>query len=434
MSLLNFARRYRAACAGFAAIALLAACGSGGKPSQGGLSAPVPDKDITLTVWTFVPDNSDGGREAYAEVVKAFNEKHPKVKVDIQNIPYPTFWDKLRNASVAGTGPDVVSMYGGEQAYSYRNSLRPLQDALKPALGDLNFVEENYSRNGNLYVVPTQTYAYGLLLNRKKFAAAGLDPKAGLADWDALLKTCETLSGQEMDPISVGWKDGFNFEAFMYMITSQLMDDATLAKWTAADIPIDDKIFTAAATYILEMKEAGCFGDRGAFSRNMLPDATNHFQSAKAAMVVSGGLDDVKTSAKRLGEVDFVPFPQVPTSQFKNMADGGASNGWAIPTWTKNPEAAGAFVSFLGSAPAQKILWERIRAVPNVKSLDVVGSTPEEKAVLSVMRLPDNHTGFSSFPLPVLAVYERNAAPLLSGDMSLDKFTQEAKTAYEQSN
>ena len=42
------------------------------------------------------------------------------------------FFDQLRNASVARKGPDVVTMYGAAQAFSFKNALFPLQDALAP--------------------------------------------------------------------------------------------------------------------------------------------------------------------------------------------------------------------------------------------------------------------------------------------------------------
>jgi hypothetical protein len=44
-----------------------------------------------------------------------------------------------------------------------------------------------------------------------------------------------------------------------------------------------------------------------------------------------------------------------------------------------------------------------------------------------------DHTGFEAYPLTVLAVYERNAAPLIGGTMSVPTFTSQAETAFKQS-
>ena len=47
---------------------------------------------------------------------------------------------------------------------------------------------------------------------------------------------------------------------------------------------------------------------------------------------------------------------------------------------------------------------------------------------------PENHTGFSSFPLEVLAVVERNAAPLISGKLSEDEFFDQAIRAFDKAS
>ena len=49
------------------------------------------------------------------------------------------------------------------------------------------------------------------------------------------------------------------------------------------------------------------------------------------------------------------------------------------------------------------------------------------------MTADENHTGFASFPLSVLSVYERNAGPLIGGDMTADEFTKQAQSAFTKS-
>lgn len=429
--------RTRLAAAGIIAVGALAlaACSEGAAPGTTALDpSAVPDEETTITVWSFLPDNYDGGAEAYDEVIAAFEAKYPQVKVELTSMPYPTYFDQVRNATVARKGADVITMYGGAQAYSYRNGLYPLQDAMLPEVEDnLKFLPENHSEDGNLYILPTGTYGYALLVNQDLFAKAGLDPNASIADWDGLLSTCEQLSAEGIQPFASGWKDGYMFETLMYMISSQLMDKETLDSWVAGDLPVDDEIFTKGTQYILDMNEAGCFGGEENLGVNMYDDAFNQYYGGTAAMFAMGSLSTASTASETVPSTTVKRLPQVPDSQYEELIDAGAEAGWAVTKWTKSPAASAAFVNFLAGAEAQQILWDAVGVPPNVKNLEVEGKTDIQKAYLPLMQAEENHTGFASFPLSVLAVYERNAAPLIGGDLTIDEFTEQAQSAFDKS-
>lgn len=427
-------RHVLAATSALAAMLLLSACGGGESTDPSELTGTVPEEDTTLTVWSFLPGNYEGGEAAYDKVIAAFEEKYPQVDIELRNMPYPTYFDSVRNATVASKGPDVITMYGGAQAYSYRNGLVPLQDGMEPEVEeDLKFVDDNYSQDGNLYILPVGTYGYAMMVNQDKFQAAGIDPAEGLADWDGFLETCRELSDQGIQPIASGWKDGFLFETFMYMMSSQLMDSDTLKEWTQGEIPVDDEIFTTATDFILDMNEAGCFGGEDALGRSMFDDSFNQYYAGEAAMMVTGSLSTAEQAYDAVPSTTVMGLPQVPGSHYDDLIDAGAEAGWAVTKWTESPEAAGAFVNFLASADAQQILWDTVGVPPNLKSLTVEGATPSQQDFLPLIENEENHTGFAAFPLTVLAVYERNAAPLIDGSMSAEEFTEQAQSAYDQS-
>lgn len=200
-------------------------------------AAPVPDSAATLTVWSFLPDNYEAGADAYAEVVAGFQAKHPNITVELADIPYPTYFDNVRNAILAQSGPDVITMYGAAQAYSYKNGLFPLQDVLAPDLTEnLLFLDENTSSDGNLYIVPTGTYGYTVMVNKDLFAKANVDPVAAMQTWGGMLDACKVLTAAGVQPISSGWRDGYFLETLVYMISSQLLDDAALKRFVARDL------------------------------------------------------------------------------------------------------------------------------------------------------------------------------------------------------
>jgi ABC-type glycerol-3-phosphate transport system substrate-binding protein len=414
---------------------LLAACGGGTTASQSALTQPVPKAKTTLTVWTFMPAEYPNGPTAYNDIVKAFEAKYPQVTVSLVNIPYNTYFQRVRNATIARTGPDVITMYGGAQAYSYRNGLFPLQNAIQPTIkARLRFVQDNYSKDGNLYIVPTGTYGYELVVNKNLFAKAGVNPAAGLRTWQSFLATCRQLAAKGIQPIASGWKDGYMFETFMYMMSSQLMNSATLTKWIAGKIPVNAPLFVTATNDILAMNKAGCFGSVSAsVGRTMYDDAFNQYYAGQAAMMVTGDIGTTQTAFQHVTNSTTMRLPQVPGSKYTNLIDSGAETGWAVTRWTKNPQAATAFVNFLASPQAQQIIWRNVHVLPNLKNVMEPPATAYERDYVSLLENPVNHTGFEAFPLTVLAVYERNAAPLISGSMSVATFTSQAQTAFAQS-
>lgn len=431
------ARRGLAVATAVVSLVVLAACSSGGADtsSTDELVGEVPDEETTLTVWSYMPGEFEGGPQAYDEIVSAFEEKYPQVTVDFVSVPYPTYFDKVRKATVARQGPDVVSMFGGAQAYSFRTGLLPLQDSIQPEIeSNLRFIEESYSQDGNLYILPTGTYGYTLGVNQDEFDKAGVDPATALGSWDGLLQACQTMSDAGVQPIGSGWKDGYMFEAFMYMITSQLMDTETLAKWTQGEIPVDDPLFVQATEHIVEMNDAGCFGDSAALERSMYDDAFNQYYDGESAMMIVETMNRAQQAYEAQPSSTVMGLPQVPGSHYTDLVDAGPGSGWAVTNWTKSPEAAGALANFLVSPEAQDIIWKASGVAPNLKDVNVTGSNAIQKDYLALIENPVNHTGFASFPLPVLATYERNAAPLMNNKMTVAEFTEQAQSAYEQAN
>lgn len=428
-------RTWRAGAATVALGALVLTGCAGGDDAGGTLATgEVPEEDATLTVWTFLPGNYEAGAEAYEQVVAGFEELHPQITVDLVDMPYPTYFDQVRSSTVSQTGPDVVTMYGGAQAYSYRDGLYPLQDAIDESLdGDLRYVDENYSPDGNLYIVPTGTYGYAVAVNQALFDEAGIDPEEALGDWDALLESCGSLEAAGIQPFAAGWQDGFLLETFLYMFTSQIMDDETLQSWTAGELPLTDPLFADALQYVLDMDEAGCFGGEAALGQSMYDDSFNQYFAGDAAMMATGSLSTAQQGYEAQEGTTVMAFPQVPTSTHEApMIDAGAEAGWSVTRWTEHPEAATAWVNYMASPDTQQLLWEELHLPPNLESVSVEPTTPIEEAFVPLMQNSDNHTGFAAFPLEVLAIFEREAAPLIGGDTSVDALLEEAATTFEQ--
>jgi ABC-type glycerol-3-phosphate transport system substrate-binding protein len=414
---------------------LLAGCGTNSPAQQSSLTKPVPKSKVTLAVWTFMPGEYSNGTVAYNDVVKAFEAKYPQVTVKLVNIPYNTYFQRVRDATIARNGPDVITMYGGAQAYSYRNGLFPLQNAMQPSVkANLRFVQDNFSKDGNLYILPTGTYGYALMVNKNLFAKAHVNPATALSRWPAFLAACRRLYAKGIQPVASGLKDGYMFETFMYMMSSQMMNSAALAKWVAGKTPVNAPVFVSATRDILAMNKAHCFGSVAAsLGRDMYDDSFNQYYAGHTAMMVTGDISTAETAFQHVPSSTIMRLPQVPGSKYTNLIDAGAETGWAVTKWTKVPQAADAFVNFLAGPQAQRIIFNTVGVPPNLSNVPVQAKNAAERAYIPLVENPVNHTGFEAFPLTVLAVYERNAAPLISGTMSVATFTSQAQTAFAQS-
>ncbi|MFC7766382.1 extracellular solute-binding protein [Leucobacter soli] len=163
-------------------------------------------------------------------------------------------------------------------------------------------------------------------------------------------------------------------------------------------------------------------------------DSFDQYYAGDAAMFTTGGLSTAETAYADQPSTTVMRLPQVPESKHETLIDAGAEAGWSVTKWTKSPEAAAAFVNFMAGPEAQQILWEVANVVPNNNAVDAEPTTPMQEVFVPLILNPENHTGFSSFPLEVLAVVERNAAPLISGSMTTEKFFEEAITAFDKAS
>ena len=181
----------------------LAACGTsssddgdGSRSSGSGDPAtPLdPKTKVTLTIDCMPPTAKAAELKEWKEDVKEFNKTYPNVTVEGRSTPGqclepPRFTAMLK----ARSQPDVFYTYftdlpqvldndGAEDITAYVN------DTTVPLLKDIDpDVLGSLRHDGKLYGLPTSNYTMGLLINRKLFERAGLDPDSPPGTWDEAL-------------------------------------------------------------------------------------------------------------------------------------------------------------------------------------------------------------------------------------------------------
>ena len=224
----------------------LAACGTsssdnGSGGSEGGGSsdpaAPLdPKTKVTLTIDCMPPAAKAAELKEWKEDVAEFNKTYPNVTIEGRSTPGqclepPRFTAMLK----AKSQPDVFYTYftdlpqvldnnGAADITAYVNdkSVPLLKDIDPNVLGSLK-------QDGKLYGLPTSNYTMGLLVNRKLFQQAGLNPDIPPRTWDEVRTAAKKIAGlgkgiAGFGEYSAGNTGGWHFTAQMYSRGGEVVD------------------------------------------------------------------------------------------------------------------------------------------------------------------------------------------------------------------
>jgi len=176
---------------------------------------------ITLLYWTFEDPTLTTIEERF---VQEFQNKYPDVT--IKRSTYPSgenIEQKVLIAFAVGEGPDITNLemrasfpyviYGrvapiDPEAVGYKSQEEIYNDYLE---GTLNVV----THEGKLYGLPEQLGSYNLLLNKKYFREAGLNPEKDYPKtWEEMLEVAEKITIREGEIIM---RRAFDFRYPQYL-------------------------------------------------------------------------------------------------------------------------------------------------------------------------------------------------------------------------
>ncbi|WP_328667573.1 extracellular solute-binding protein [Streptomyces sp. NBC_00322] len=227
------------------ALTVLAACGTSSsgdndEGSGGGSSDPSapldPKTKLTLTIDCMPSPAKAAELKEWNEDVKAFNKTYPNIKIQGRSTPGqclepPRFTAMLK----AKSQPDVF--------YTYFTDLQQVLDnagaadisayvtpKTVPALADVDAdVMNSLKHDGKLYGLPTSNYSMGLLVNRKLFQQAGLNPDNPPKTWAEVRTAAKAIAGlgkgvAGYGEYSAGNTGGWHFTATMYGLGGEVVD------------------------------------------------------------------------------------------------------------------------------------------------------------------------------------------------------------------
>jgi len=177
-----------------------AACSSG---KSGGKSAAAPaggDGPVTITVPCEPPTSQAGQRKEWLADVATFEKANPTITINgIDTYPCEdtaTFTAQMR----AGTEPDVFHTYFTDlnqvlDAGQAADITSYVNDTTVPGFSDIApSALAAVTAGKTLYGLPTGIYTQGLIINRKLFKQAGLDPDHPPTTWADVEKDAKTIT------------------------------------------------------------------------------------------------------------------------------------------------------------------------------------------------------------------------------------------------
>jgi multiple sugar transport system substrate-binding protein len=344
------------ATAGLALAAGLAACSSSSGAGPAAASSPAAastgasaiaaalQQPTTLTVWAWAPQTAD--------IVKAFEQQYPKVKVDLVNAGTGSAeYSKLENAIKAGSGaPDVAQIeYYALPQFALQGALADLSaDGLGSAQSQFSTaVWDSVNVGGKLVGLPQDTGPMALFYNKAIFDKYGLTVPTTWAQYAADAAKLHAANPKEYIGNDTG-DPGF--------VTSMI--------WAAGGDPY---AVSGTKNVTINLQDAGAKKFAGLWSplitEDLLAPVTSWstqwytgLANGSIASLVTGGwmgvdLETGVPSGK--GDWRVAPLPEWTAGTAATSENGGSAD--SVLASSKNQLAAAGFLQFMNTGPGEQI-------------------------------------------------------------------------------
>lgn len=366
--------RFPHAIIGAAAVALLlSACtSSSGGDATGPINLPEDPASVTGDISYAIWDVNQ--QPAMEKLIADFNATYPNVDVSVELTAFPQYFTKLQTQGSSGTLPDVFWMNGPNlQLFASNDMLAPLEPFEDADLFDpSNYpsaMNDIYTYEGAQYGVPKDFDTIAVFYNKAILARAGVEAPTADWTWDdyhaAAKKISDTLGGEGIIGSGDSTRNQENVYPAVLSNGGTIIDgdksgydspEAIEALQFWADMVADGSSLTPAAN-----------ADTAGFDR---------FLNGQVGLVWGGNwrVSGVLESAVA-ADVSVAELPLAPTGERKTVIHGVAN---AMSAHSDDPEAAQAFLSYLGSEEAALIQAEAGAANPafNGTQQDFVDSAP----------------------------------------------------------
>ncbi len=330
----------------------LAACG-------GGTNAANDDAN-TLTLASV-----DQG--SVEDVVKAFEEANPGVKVNFTTSGADEYQRQIRTQLSSGTAPDVMSVWPGDgnpgatHVLAEPGYLRDLSD--EPWVAKYPEVVGGVAQyEGKTYNAIFGVNGIGAIYNTDAMAEAGLTAPG---TWTELLAFCQAAKSKGKPAFALGIQDNWVTQIVLFSLVATTVygpDRDFDEKMAAGDASFADSAWTTAMAKYLELERTGCFQENPLGTSY---EASQELAATGKTLGIIQGNWVIALLKKQNPDGNFtlsaLPATDDPAQTLIPAAPGA---GYGINANARNPELAQKFIDFVMSPEGMNLFAEKQGGLP----------------------------------------------------------------------
>ncbi|MBO8195284.1 extracellular solute-binding protein [Streptomyces oryzae] len=373
-------------------------------------NAADPDRPRTVPSSTAVP-RGEGDitlRLTFADapamvdaLVAAFHKKHPRITIEPRYTQFADYVKSIKLTMASDTAPDLAQFAVGMDDIAARGDildLAPYRDAYgwrkkfpAASLDQLTGSGRRASSGRRLYGVPAGLSMTGIYYNKALARKAGITrPPRTLAEFGRQLAAVKRAG---MTPLGVGALDSGGLHLWAALVNNAMPPKA-YRNWVkgTAGATIETPRTLAATRKLVEWSRKGYFNESA--NGTTQTDTTAQFARGESVFLINGNWAAGQLSEAMGKDAGFFLLPgERPGAR---AVSSGFSVSYAISSRTKHPQAAGAFLDFLGSRQAAKIVSDNGFLPPDESAVPVPEGVLGEVARAHRRVTADN--GMNHFP------------------------------------
>jgi len=272
-----------------------------------------------------------------SDTIRSIETKFPDTKVEMENIPYNDYQDKITVEIAAGDAPDIISVETNRFSdMCIRGAFEDLtpyfqRDHMDPKAYYPSALAR-YSPGGKIYGIPSDIAPTGLLYyNKKVFDEAGVPYPDNKLQWPgSFLALCQKLVKKDAKGNVVRWAYADPYattaEPFLLSDGGYYMDSETNPTHLVLDSPQALESFQFRWDMIYKWHVSPTLSEIQSY--NFANSAEDMFLNGQVAMMCSGVWHTPHFLEKGL-DFDVVEFPEGPKG-----ARGWGSGGTAYAIWS----------------------------------------------------------------------------------------------------
>lgn len=360
--------------AGILTLGTLSACapGSGEAPTGGETKAPQDLKtdaatmgDLELVVWDQEVRGSQN--DALVALNKAFQENYPNIKIKRKSQSNDDLQQQISLALSGNDVPDVAQVNnarGDMGKYVEAHQLVDMTPYAKAYGWEQRFSDSVLSKvrysadgktfgEGNLYGLPQTGEVVGLFFSKKKLAALGANPPVSWDEYFAILDKAKAVGEQ---PMVLGNIEKWPALHVFGPLQAHYVSADEITKLGMGNKGGDWK----SEGNVKAMTQFATWGRNGYFGSS--PNGTDYdpawtdFGKGTGVFLPAGSWVGTDLQAAMGDDLGFIAPP--PGLDGKLATTGGTGIPFAIPAKAKHADAAAAYINFITSDDAMKIIAE----------------------------------------------------------------------------